>query len=99
MGSGESPAQEMVEGLALLLAGILLFLPGFISDGVGVFLLIPGLRGALAGRLVKPLVQSRFVKTQYYYHRQDNGETFEGEYRRTDESQNGDDKKNNNFLP
>ena len=112
--SGESPAREVVEGLALLVAGIMLFLPGFISDGLGVLLLIPGLRSALAGNMVRPLVNSRFGRTQFQHRetqfRSQNsqshpgrdrevGETFEGEYKRTDDSNSDNDKKNQNFLP
>lgn len=41
---GESPALGMLEGLALLVAGILLVIPGFVSDLVAFVLLIPPLR-------------------------------------------------------
>ncbi len=40
----ESPAASMLEGLALLVAGGLLILPGFLSDIVAFLLLIPPLR-------------------------------------------------------
>lgn len=43
---GETPALEMVEGSILLLCGVLLLLPGFITDAVGFLLLIPPLRKA-----------------------------------------------------
>jgi UPF0716 protein FxsA len=41
---GESPALELLEGLALLAAGILLVIPGFVTDIVAFALLIPPLR-------------------------------------------------------
>ncbi|MEA3303931.1 MAG: FxsA family protein, partial [Pseudomonadota bacterium] len=41
---GEPPAIEMMEGVLLLLIGILLLLPGFITDTLGFLLLIPPLR-------------------------------------------------------
>ncbi len=44
MARGEVPAIEMFEGVALILAGVLLLLPGFITDAVGFLLLIPPLR-------------------------------------------------------
>lgn len=44
---GEVPAIEMLEGLLLLVAGILLLLPGFITDSLGFLLLVPRLRRAL----------------------------------------------------
>lgn len=41
---GQVPAMEMLEGLALFLAGALLLTPGFFTDGVGFALLVPGVR-------------------------------------------------------
>jgi UPF0716 protein FxsA len=44
LAQGQSPALGMLEGLALLVAGFLFIVPGFISDVVGFALLIPPLR-------------------------------------------------------
>jgi UPF0716 protein FxsA len=41
---GESPALGMLEGLALLVAGVLLLIPGFLTDVAAFILLIPPLR-------------------------------------------------------
>lgn len=41
---GESPALGMLEGLALLAAGVLLLIPGFVTDLAAFVLLIPPLR-------------------------------------------------------
>ena len=41
---GESPALGMLEGLALLAAGVLLVVPGFLTDIAAFVLLIPPLR-------------------------------------------------------
>lgn len=41
---GESPALGMLEGLALLAAGVLLVIPGFLTDVAAFTLLIPPLR-------------------------------------------------------
>lgn len=49
---GRLPAQEVVEGLLLAVAGALLLTPGFVTDTVGFVLLIPGLRGRVAGMLL-----------------------------------------------
>ena len=43
---GETPALEMIEGSILLLCGLMLLLPGFITDALGFLLLIPPLRKA-----------------------------------------------------
>ncbi len=44
---GESPALGMLEGLALLVAGVLLLIPGFVTDIAAFVLLIPPLRRAI----------------------------------------------------
>jgi UPF0716 protein FxsA len=45
----ESPLPDMVHGLTLMVAGALLFIPGFVTDAVAVLLLIPSI-GSAAGR-------------------------------------------------
>lgn len=47
MANGETPAFEMLEGTLILLAGLMLLLPGFITDTMGILLLIPPLRRKL----------------------------------------------------
>ena len=41
MDSGEMPAQEMMEGIGLIVAGAFLLTPGFFTDGAGFCLLVP----------------------------------------------------------
>ncbi len=48
MTSGEGTATAMVEGVLILVAGVTLLAPGFITDAVGLALLIPPIRGAIA---------------------------------------------------
>ena len=50
---GEMPARELLGGMLLALAGLLLIVPGFVTDLLGLLLLLPPLRGRLADRLVK----------------------------------------------
>lgn len=47
LGAGRLPAEEVTDGALLLLAGALLLAPGFVTDGVGLLLLLPPVRGAL----------------------------------------------------
>lgn len=49
--SGEPPEQEMLDGLLLALGGLLLLLPGFISDVLGLLCLLPFTRHLLHRRL------------------------------------------------
>ena len=42
--SGGVPHREVVDGFLILIAGVLLIVPGFISDAIGLLLLIPPIR-------------------------------------------------------
>jgi UPF0716 protein FxsA len=50
---GELPAQAMLEGMLLLVAGALLLTPGFVTDTVGFLILVPPLRHRIAGWLLQ----------------------------------------------
>ena len=55
---GHNPSREMINGLCILLAGIALCIPGFISDICGLLLLVPFVRKALVsfiGKRWKPV--------------------------------------------
>jgi UPF0716 protein FxsA len=56
--AGRLPAVEMVAGLCLLGAGLLLITPGFLTDAMGFLLLVPPLRRRVARALM-----SRFKVT------------------------------------
>jgi len=47
MARGEAPAIELMEGAMLLVVGLALLLPGFITDAMGFLLLIPPVRRAV----------------------------------------------------
>jgi len=57
------PAREVVDGVLIIFGGALLLTPGFITDILGLILLIPparaGIRAVLARRLVPRMVQER----------------------------------------
>lgn len=48
---GEAPTDEVVNGTLLLLAGLLLLAPGFVTDAAGLLLLLPPVRALLRGTL------------------------------------------------
>ncbi len=58
MNRSEMPAQEMLEGAMLIVGGVLLIAPGFITDVLGIICLIPPLRKVLASRLLIRLLHS-----------------------------------------
>jgi UPF0716 protein FxsA len=50
---GEMPTGELVDGALIILAGALLLTPGFLTDTVGLLLLIPPTRAVARGFLVR----------------------------------------------
>jgi len=64
MQTGQMPAQEMLEGIGLIVAGAFLLTPGFFTDAFGFCLLIPPARAWLVSRAVTGMaVSGRFVQT------------------------------------
>jgi UPF0716 protein FxsA len=51
--SGQPPAREMVDGVLIAVAGLLVILPGFVSDLLAIALLFPPTRAAIGKRVVK----------------------------------------------
>jgi len=50
---GEIPGKELVDGLLILVGGVLMLTPGFLTDAVGLLLLVPPTRLALRALLVR----------------------------------------------
>ncbi|MCD9625392.1 FxsA family protein [Rhabdothermincola salaria] len=51
--SGDLPAREMVDGALLLAAGSMLVVPGFVTDALGLLLVVPPVRALLRNRLIR----------------------------------------------
>ncbi|SVC36116.1 uncharacterized protein METZ01_LOCUS288970, partial [marine metagenome] len=49
--NGEMPGEEISAGIAVLFAGALMLTPGFVTDAVGLLLLIPPVRHVLVGSI------------------------------------------------
>lgn len=47
--AGRMPAEKLIGGAALAVAGLLFLIPGFITDAAGLLLVLPPFRRALAG--------------------------------------------------
>ncbi|MFM8870414.1 MAG: FxsA family protein [Actinomycetota bacterium] len=45
---GEMPSRDIIAGACLLLSGLLFLVPGFVTDVLGILLLLPPVRGGLA---------------------------------------------------
>ena len=91
---GELPAQQIFEGVLLAVAGVLLLTPGFLTDALGMTMLLPAPRAMMAKYLMakvvlKPMGNGGF-HAGYSNHgpfdsHSDQGKTFEGEYERKDD--------------
>ncbi len=79
MDRGELPAGSLIEGLILLIAGVLLLTPGFFTDALGFICLVPSTRRWL----VHLLIQHFFV----LHVRQPESQpvVIEGEFRKDDQ--------------
>ena len=58
--AGRSPGREVLDGALILIGGLLLIIPGFISDVLGACALLPPTRALLRRQLARHL-HSRFV--------------------------------------
>ena len=50
---GEVPTKAMADGALLLVAGALLLIPGFITDGLGILLLVPPVRAVVRAVMLR----------------------------------------------
>ncbi|WP_110183453.1 FxsA family protein [Nocardioides solisilvae] len=60
LSQGRMPHRELADGALIVLAGALMLTPGFVTDAIGVLLILPGTRGiarrALTGALARKLL-------------------------------------------
>ena len=77
LAQGQLPAQSMFDGICILISGVLLITPGFMTDGVGLLLLTPAFR-VLAfknlGDKIHVMGASRFQQHSQYQHFEHNQE-------------------------
>ena len=86
---GKTPALEMLEGVVILVSGVLLLTPGFITDGLGLLGLIPWSRRYFINHILEKNAERVFSqKNSVFIHRTKNqektsnnkNETIEGEF-------------------
>ncbi len=56
LNAGELPATELLEGVILLVTGLMLVTPGFITDALGFLLLLPAVRQRIARALAARMI-------------------------------------------
>jgi len=90
MMTGGVPTKEMFDGLCIVAAGALLLTPGFITDFLGILLLLPPVRALLRARLARSASfhAAHFSQSSYgpsHRHAANDPSIIEGEYERLDE--------------
>jgi len=68
MAQGEMPSEEIVAGLLLMVAGVFLVTPGFVTDALGLSLLIPIVRKSLINKVQKHLVSGAVNGAHFNVH-------------------------------
>jgi UPF0716 protein FxsA len=61
--AGRVPAREVLDGTLVVVGGLLLMIPGFISDAVGIFLLLPPCRAPVRWLLARNFSSSVVTQT------------------------------------
>ncbi|MFT6897030.1 MAG: UPF0716 protein FxsA [Paraglaciecola sp.] len=104
MQQGAMPGQEMAEGLLLVIAGVMLVTPGFITDGLGFLFCLPMTRPLIAKALLTKLSVKVVSQGQSgafhqgspsdFRHKSkaSNDDIIEGEFKRTDDAPSNNDR-------
>jgi UPF0716 protein FxsA len=82
LAKGTIPAYEMIEGPIILVGGVLLLTPGFITDILGFACLIPQLRRKIA----QYIIENHLVQAggHYQWGKPKEKDALEGEFRKED---------------
>ncbi|HBC2168332.1 TPA: FxsA family protein [Vibrio cholerae O1] len=93
LAQGQLPAQQILEGVMLAVAGVLLLTPGFFTGILGMLVLLPAPRAYFAKQLMSRVVVGNihasgagFEQPNPFHDRANpNGTTYEGEFERKDD--------------
>ncbi|MFG5038901.1 membrane protein FxsA [Vibrio cholerae] len=93
LAQGQLPAQQILEGVMLAVAGVLLLTPGFFTDILGMLVLLHAPRAYFAKQLMSRVVVGNihasgagFEQPNPFHDRANpNGTTYEGEFERKDD--------------
>ena len=84
MAQGQMPSDEIVTALMLLVAGVLLVTPGFVTDFLGLSLLIPAVRHTIASSVMSHISSNNTSQQGFQFHSHSHGQN-------QNQSQNQDD--------
>lgn len=95
---GESPGQQLIEGFMLLVTGVLLVTPGFVTDFLGLLILQPTIRSMVAKYLLANVKLNSTMSGGFYQsssrstfgddfkNKKEDGNIIEGEFERKDDN-------------
>lgn len=81
MNNNENPTNELIKNVSLLIAGFLFLIPGFLTDFLGIMLLLPFVQHYI----IKKIIPKINIKTFNNYSRKesyDESHIIEGEFKR-----------------
>lgn len=81
MSNNENPTNELIKNVSLLIAGFLFLIPGFLTDFLGIMLLLPFVQHYI----IKKIIPKINIKTFNNYSRKENydeSHIIEGEFKR-----------------
>lgn len=79
LNSGQMPAQELLEGFALVIAGAFLLTPGFFTDTIGFLLVIPVTRSFIISKLSAKMMASGSFSVHNTYSAQTDQKSPQGD--------------------
>ena len=88
MAAGEMPGQQLIEGIMLIITGVLLVTPGFVTDFCGLLLLVPRIRASLAKIIMANIKLSPqagmggFSSHSFSQYQENDDSVIEGEFER-----------------
>lgn len=62
LAQGRTPVGSVADSISLAVGGILMLIPGYVTDGIGVLLFIPGLRTIVGAWILYQLVTNNRLK-------------------------------------
>ncbi|MFS1562630.1 MAG: FxsA family protein [Candidatus Arsenophonus phytopathogenicus] len=97
LADGENPAEEMIKNVALVIAGILLIIPGFFTDFLGLLLLFSPIQKLIVVKLMPHIHFYSAGAANDNFNRSSKGHTYEGEFDRKSDSPSNSIKHEDKF--
>ena len=66
LAKGRAPVGSVADSISLAVGGILILIPGYVTDGIGVLLFIPGLRTIVGAWMLLQLITNNRFKSFVY---------------------------------